>query len=67
MGVQPAADGKGIVVVLKKRAGKHLNGVSHSIHFFVTHIYKLLTKMTFAIAATPPRKDGNGVENCLYV
>lgn len=23
VGVQPAADGKGVVVVLKKRAGKH--------------------------------------------
>lgn len=28
VGVQPAADGKGVVVVLKKRAGKYLMGLS---------------------------------------
>lgn len=31
MGVQPAADGKGVVVVLKKRAGKYATSVCSSL------------------------------------
>lgn len=45
VGVQPAADGKGIVVVLKKRAGYDRNHFYSCTHFIeASNIFKIVAK-----------------------
>ncbi|XP_023277824.1 60S ribosomal protein L28-like [Seriola lalandi dorsalis] len=47
VGVQPAADGKGVVVVLKKQSGKYLivlsSGTSYICKFFLCRVHANFT------------------------